>query len=241
MQFRKTVVFTTLAVLLSVSLNGFSEIEFLKAVPDGIDFGTVEEGPPVAVTVTVRNTGTAPVEITNVRTNCACTEAVLEKHSLNPGEQAELNVIYTTDGRPGPFEKKVIFTTNIPGEEPLEIFTLKGTVNEAPSAKIAATPRRITLAGNDRRDGKKQAVAIENEGSLPLVVTGIRSRDGENVYFDGSGQAAVTIDPGQTKTVEIQLAGKAGSASEREYILIECNARNAGDSGYFIIVQYDAP
>ena len=162
---------------------------------------------------------------------------MLGKHSLKPGEQAELKVSYDTDGRPGPFEKKVYFTTNVSGEEEIEIVTIKGMVNEAPSAKIAATPRRITLAGNDRRDGKKQVVAIENEGSIPLVVTGIRSRDGRNIYFEGT----ITIEPAETKTVEIQLVGNAGAASEREFIQIECNARNAGDSGYFIIVQYEAP
>ena len=166
---------------------------------------------------------------------------MLGKHSLKPGEQAELNVVYDTDGRPGVFEKKVIFTTNIPGEETIEILTIKGMVNEAPSAKIAATPRRITLAGNERRDGKKQAFDIENEGSMPLVITGIRSRDGRNVYFDGTAQGAITIEPAETKTVEIQLIGNDGVASDREFILIECNARNAGDSGYFIIVQYEAP
>jgi hypothetical protein len=166
---------------------------------------------------------------------------VLGKHSLKPGEQVELSVSYDTAGRPGLFEKKVIFTTNISGEEPIEIFTIKGVVNEAPSAKIAASPRRITLTGNERRDGKKQALEIKNEGNIPLVVTGIRSRDGRSVYFDGTGQGAITIEPDQTKTFEIQLGGKDVSASEREYIQIECNARNAGDSGYFIIVQYDAP
>ena len=166
---------------------------------------------------------------------------MLGKHSLQPGEQVELSVSYDTAGRPGLFEKKVILTTDISGEEQIEIFTIKGTVNEAPSAKIAATPRRITLTGDDRRNGRKQALDIKNEGSIPLVITGIRSRDGKNVYFDGTGSAAITIEPEQTKTVEIQLGGKDGNASEREYILIECNARNAGDSGYFIIVQYDAP
>ena len=166
---------------------------------------------------------------------------MLGKHSLKPGEQAELKVSYDTEGRPGVFEKKVILTTNISGEEPLEVLTIKGTVNEAPSAKIAATPRRIALSGNDRRDGRKQAVAIENEGSVPLVITGIRSRDGRNVYFDGTAEGAITIKPAETKTVEIQLIGNTGAASEREYIQIECNARNAGDSGYFIIVQYEAP
>ena len=164
---------------------------------------------------------------------------MLGKHSLKPGEQVELNVSYDTEGRPGPFEKKVIITTNISGKE-LEILTIKGTVNEAPSPIIAATPRRITITGNDRRDGKKkESLAIKNEGALPLIITGIRSRDGQNVYFNGTGKEAITIEPEQTKTVEIQLGGNAGNASEREYIVIECNARNAGDSGYFIIIQYE--
>ena len=162
---------------------------------------------------------------------------MLGKHSLAPGEQTELKVSYDTAGRPGPFEKKVILTTNISGEEPIEIFTIKGTVNEAPSAKIAAAPRRITLTENERRDGKKQALDIKNEGSIPLVITGIRSRDGRNVYFDGAGQGAITIEPDQSATVEIQLGGSGAALAEREYISIECNARNAGDAGYFIIVQ----
>ena len=69
MQFRKAVVIMMFAVLLSVALNGFSENEFLKAVPDVFDFGTVEEGGPASIVVMVQNTGTSPVEITNVRTN----------------------------------------------------------------------------------------------------------------------------------------------------------------------------
>ena len=55
--------------ILFFSLNVFAENEFLKAVPDEVDLGTIEEGSPAAVTVTVQNTGTAPVDITNVRTN----------------------------------------------------------------------------------------------------------------------------------------------------------------------------
>ena len=69
MKFRKIVVVMTFAVLLCVSINGFSENKFLKAVPDVVDFGTVEEGSPASTTVTVQNTGTMTVEISNVRTN----------------------------------------------------------------------------------------------------------------------------------------------------------------------------
>jgi len=69
MQFRKTVVIMTVTFFLCVSLNGFSGNEFLKADPEVVDFGIIEEGEPAAATVTVQNTGTAPVEITSVRTN----------------------------------------------------------------------------------------------------------------------------------------------------------------------------
>jgi len=69
MQFQKTVVIMLFAVFLCVSINGFSENEFLKANIDVVDFGTIEEGEPAATAVAIQNTGTATVEITNVRTN----------------------------------------------------------------------------------------------------------------------------------------------------------------------------
>ena len=69
MQFRKIVEIMTFVLLACLYLNGFSENEFLKAVPDVFDFGAIEEGTPAAVAVIVQNTGTITVEISNVRTN----------------------------------------------------------------------------------------------------------------------------------------------------------------------------
>ena len=69
MQLLKTVVIMTFAVFICFSLNGFSGNDLLKAVPDVVDFGTIEEGEFAASTVMVQNTGTVPLEITNVRTN----------------------------------------------------------------------------------------------------------------------------------------------------------------------------
>ena len=68
MQLGKTVVIVTFAVLLCFSANGFSENQFLKALPDVVDFGTVDEGELATATITIQNTGNA-IEITNVRTN----------------------------------------------------------------------------------------------------------------------------------------------------------------------------
>jgi hypothetical protein len=163
---------------------------------------------------------------------------MLGKHTLEPNEKTELKVSYATAGRPGPFEKKVILTTNIPEHEKIEIFMMNGEVLEAPGAKIAVVPRRVTLAGAERGAGKKQSFAVTNEGSLPLVITDIRSKDGKNVYYDGTKSGNITIEPAQTKNIDLQLPGNSGDKEDKEYILIRSNAKNAGESGIFILVQY---
>ena len=166
---------------------------------------------------------------------------MLGKHTLSPNEKTDLKVVYATAGRPGPFEKEVTLLTNIPGHEKIQIFMMKGEVQEAPGAKIAVVPRRIVLAGAERSSGKKQSFSLANEGTLPLVITGIRSKDGSTIYYDGSKEGNITVEPAQKKTIELQLPGKSGEKEEMELILILSNAKNAGESGLFIMVQYGAP
>jgi hypothetical protein len=43
--------------------------ELLKATPDHYEFGTIDEGQAAVVTAVIQNIGSAPVEITNVRTS----------------------------------------------------------------------------------------------------------------------------------------------------------------------------
>jgi len=163
---------------------------------------------------------------------------MLGKHTLAAGEKTELLVTYLTQGRPGPFDKKVTFFTNIPGEEKIEIFTLSGDVREAPGAKIAVAPRRVTIEGDALNAGKKQVFSVKNEGSLPLVIKNMQSKDGKNVYYDAAKDGDFTIDPGKDMDVELQLRGRSDVGSNSELILIESNAINAGSSGLFLMIQY---
>lgn len=163
---------------------------------------------------------------------------MLGKHTLQPNEKTELKVTYSTEGRPGSFKKEVTLTTNIPGQEKLEIFMIRGDVREKPSARIAVSPRRVVLDETERSTGRKQAFSIKNDGTIPLVISRIRFRDDSAVFFDGTQAGNLTIEPGENKTLELQLDPDNGTEPSQKYILIECNARNAGDSGYFLIVQY---
>ena len=162
---------------------------------------------------------------------------MLGKHTLNAGEKTELEVTYLTQGRPGPFDKKIIFTT-VPGEEKIEIFKMQGDVREAPGAKIVVAPRRVSIEGADLDTGKQQIFSVKNEGSLPLVITSMRSKDGDNVYYDGAKAGNITIEPGKSQDFVLQLKGKAAIGAERELILIESNAINVGNTGLFLMIQY---
>ena len=165
---------------------------------------------------------------------------MLVKHALEPGEKVELQVAFDTEGRPGPFEKKVTLTTNIPGQEEVEVFVMKGTVREAPAAKISVEPRKIVLEGQELNTGRKQVLSISNQGNLPLVVGRIHLKDGNTVYYDPNQQGNVTIEPDQTKEIGIELKGSDRGTRSQEYILIDSNAKNAGKTGYVILVQYRA-
>ena len=165
---------------------------------------------------------------------------MLGKHALAAGEKTELQVTYLTQGRPGPFDKKVIFSTNIPGEEKIEIFKLNGDVREAPGAKIAVAPRRVAIEGDELNTGKRQFFLVKNEGSLPLVIKNMRSKDGKNVYYDGEKDGGITIEPGKERNIELQLKGRPGVNANNELILVDSNAVNAGSSGLFLMIQYGA-
>jgi hypothetical protein len=57
-------------VIFGLSLvYGSESEEILIATPNHYDFGTIDEGQPAAITAVVQNVGSAPVEITNVKTS----------------------------------------------------------------------------------------------------------------------------------------------------------------------------
>ena len=63
-------IFWMCALVFGISLaHADSTGEILKATPDQVDLGKVPEGEKVVVTATLKNTGSTPVEITNVRTS----------------------------------------------------------------------------------------------------------------------------------------------------------------------------
>ena len=162
---------------------------------------------------------------------------MLGKHTLNPGEKTELKAIFETAARPGPFRKIVTLSTNISGQEEIEAFVMTGVVKEAPSAKIQVDPRKILLGKAESGTVLTRVFSVKNTGTIPLVITKIHSQKGNTVYFDGTKEGNMVIDPDQTRKIELQLIVGNNEKDPEEMIIIVCNARNASKGNYIIMIQ----
>jgi hypothetical protein len=160
---------------------------------------------------------------------------VLGKHALKPKEKTELKIIYNTVGRPGAFRKNINITTNVPGQEEIEM-TMSGVVREAPGAKIQVAPRKFDFGAADAGAVVQIAYTVTNAGALPLIISRIYSQERRDVYFDGADGTAITIDPGKSQTVRIELKpSKPGPYADR--VVIASNAKNATKGNYIVMVS----
>lgn len=91
------------------------------------DFGEVRQGDSVEHRFRFQNSGDQPLELSNLRSSCGCTAALLSARRLEPGAMGELQVTFDSRGFQGPVQKQVTVDTNDP-EHPVLNFSLRGRV-----------------------------------------------------------------------------------------------------------------
>jgi hypothetical protein len=77
------------------------------------DFGVVAKGEKLNATFVVKNTGAAPLEITQVRPTCGCTVANFDM-TIAPGATGKIDAEVDTAGFNGPISKAVLVFSNDP-------------------------------------------------------------------------------------------------------------------------------
>ena len=90
------------------------KIQFEKTLND---FGKIKEGSIAEYTFKYKNVGSDVLEISNVRTSCGCTAAVISGKSLKPQEEGTLKVEFDSSNREGAVTRTITLTTNDPSEQ----------------------------------------------------------------------------------------------------------------------------
>ena len=129
----------TLLVVCSAFLFSFTgknqvesgaKIEVKKEVHD---YGNVKFEGNGTCTFEFKNTGNAPLIISDVKKSCGCTVPSWPKEPILPGETGEIKVTYDTK-RPGAINKNITIVSNATNE-PSKVLRIKGNVLPAPVAK----------------------------------------------------------------------------------------------------------
>ena len=102
------------------------------------DFGTIEQGTNVEHVFTFKNTGDAPLVITDAKSSCGCTVPTWTREPIAPGETGEMLVKFNSRGKKNIQNKSVTITANT--EKGKEVIRIKANVT--PAAAASGTPTK---------------------------------------------------------------------------------------------------
>ncbi|MBK8887967.1 MAG: DUF1573 domain-containing protein [Saprospiraceae bacterium] len=76
-----------------------------------VDYGIISKGSEPTRTFNFKNTGNAPLLITDAKASCGCTVPTFPKDAIMPGESSTITVRYDTN-RIGVISKSITITSN---------------------------------------------------------------------------------------------------------------------------------
>ena len=143
------------------------------------DFGQITPGKMLDYVVQLSNTGSAPLDISDVRPSCGCTTADHWPHRLAAGEAGTIPVQIDTSEFAGEVVRTLTIVSNDPAQ-PESTVTFKITA----WLPIRVTPRIIILpATADPHQVVSRSAQLTNETTTPVTLSDVQS---DNPLFKAS-------------------------------------------------------
>ncbi len=166
---------------------GLGKIE----VTDVHDWGVVAPG-KLEAEIAIKNVGTGPLQIDNVRPSCGCTTAPLDDYLLDPGQTTMMHVTLDASRREGPLSKSIVIYSDDP-ESTTRIVKLTAQVQR----DVAFEPDVQYLIFQNATVGEETSASIRvtNKSAEPLTIYAPVVADGANVTFNL--QSEKVLKPGE--------------------------------------------
>jgi hypothetical protein len=173
-------VFLLSCILLS-GFQGWAQNKPVITVDQPVhDFGTIQEKDGEAThTFIVKNTGTAPLIISQVVASCGCTTPQWPDKPIEAGGTGDIRVSFNPAGQPGAFEKTIHIYSDA-FQEPY-MLTIKGNVDSQPEGEpVFAVDNPVFDFGliNEEDIDAIHVFRVKNTGTAPLVISHVQSSCG---------------------------------------------------------------
>jgi hypothetical protein len=119
-----------------------AEITFEKSLHN---FGDIHQGDVVTQVFKFKNTGKAPLIISNVLVTCGCTVPVWPKEPILPGKKGEISATFNSAGKMGAQNKVITIQSNASNSQAQ--VTIVSNVLPAVTTTPAAPAPTLTPAG----------------------------------------------------------------------------------------------
>lgn len=110
----------------AITVSNKASAQEIKFKKDTYDYGNVQVGGNGEGKFEFKNTGKAPLIISNAQGSCGCTVPEWPKEPIKPGKSAVIKVKYDTN-RTGPIDKMITVTSNAK-TSPTTVLKIKGMV-----------------------------------------------------------------------------------------------------------------
>ena len=162
-----------------------------------IDFGTVAFAQPIQQTITITNTGTAPLEITGIESDVPGLTFDTTTFTLEPNGSQRVTVTFPSSTE-GTFSGNIIILSNDP-DRAKHTLSVSGIVQPPPVPVLVVGETVVDFGTIDAEKTAQQTFTIENTGTAPLEITGIES-DLPGLTFEPS---MFTLSPDSSATITI--------------------------------------
>src|SRR3989475_12110820 len=171
------------------------------------DFGTVKKGAKLSQTISLRNTGDAPLIIERMTFSLPALTARV-KQVVRPGEEASLALQVDTAALSGDIEGDIVVHTNDP-QAPRLSLRVQGRVRSP--VEVLPRPAIFLSAFRWEAETKKSVVTVVNRDESPLEILGNRT-DGDRFAVE-----LTVVESGQRYQLAVKFlpSAPAGPAGER--------------------------
>ena len=173
-----------------------------------IDFGTVEVAQTVQQTITVQNTGTAPLEITGIESNVSGLTFEPSMFTVEPNGSQIVTVTFPSSTE-GAFSGSISILSNDP-DRATQTLSVSVIVQPRPVPAISVQETAVDFGAIEAGQTGQQTITIQNTGTAPLEITGIES-DVSGLTFD---TMMFTLERNGSQTVTVTFpSSTAGTFS----------------------------
>jgi len=210
---------TALLLIIGLHVAYGQELADIKFEKLDHSFGKIkEEAGPAVYNFNFANVGKIPLVINSVNASCGCTTPEWSKTPVLPGKTGFIKVSYDSKNRPGPFNKTVTVSANVPNST--RVLTITGEV----------IPKTLTIEEIYPRDLGKIRMKNDYMAFVKIKDNEIKT---DSLHYYNPGTAPVKIGyKSVPKYITIKAVPEVIQPKSKGYFLITYDGNQKPDYGF---------